>query len=282
MTGYLRISTQKNPDGYRWGLMLAISCTLHLAVFSAVILAPQLLPSREYDNVVYEVDLVELKDSIVQAPQRFQSEDTSAKAVAAKRVDEKENKTTPIEVEKIPVNKKSPAAKKEEPSSAKIIEDSIARIKNRVKTDGTESLDKALSDLKQKTQSEENHLDKALSRIQSKTGGTASKSGSSGAVEGIPMSIYKSEVTSRIKDNWTYAVTTASRKDLEATVTLKVKEDGTILESAFKKKSGDSIFDQSVLKAVEKSNPLPPFPEGYRKSYEEFEINFTLRELLDA
>ena len=63
---------------------------------------------------------------------------------------------------------------------------------------------------------------------------------------------------------------------------LTVKEDGTIVKSSFKKRSSDAFFDQQVEKAIKKSNPLPRFPEGYRKSEEEFEINFNLKDLEDS
>jgi colicin import membrane protein len=58
-----------------------------------------------------------------------------------------------------------------------------------------------------------------------------------------------------------------------------VKRDGSILKTEIKKRSSDDMFDQSVIKAIERSDPLPPFPEGYRKSYDEIEINFNLKEL---
>jgi len=61
-----------------------------------------------------------------------------------------------------------------------------------------------------------------------------------------------------------------------------VLRDGTISQFTFKKRSGDAIFDESVAKAIERSNPLPPFPEGFLKSSEEIEINFNLRELEEA
>ena len=60
---------------------------------------------------------------------------------------------------------------------------------------------------------------------------------------------------------------------------VRVKNNGAILESWFRKRSSNVIFDQSVLKALERSDPLPPFPEHYRKTYDEIEINFNLREL---
>jgi N-methylhydantoinase A len=59
----------------------------------------------------------------------------------------------------------------------------------------------------------------------------------------------------------------------------RVRSDGTILKSRLEKRSTDVLFDESVLKAIERSNPLPPFPEGYRKTHEEFYINFTLNDL---
>jgi colicin import membrane protein len=60
---------------------------------------------------------------------------------------------------------------------------------------------------------------------------------------------------------------------------LQVKRNGTIMKTEIKKRSSNPIFDQSVIKAIEKSDPLPPFPEWYKKSYDEIEINFNLKDL---
>jgi colicin import membrane protein len=87
------------------------------------------------------------------------------------------------------------------------------------------------------------------------------------------------EVETKIKGNWSYPVALQIQKDLEAVVVLKVKSDGTILRSQLKKRSSNPVFDQSVLKAIERSDPLPPFPEGYRKSHDEIEITFNLKDL---
>jgi colicin import membrane protein len=90
------------------------------------------------------------------------------------------------------------------------------------------------------------------------------------------------EVENRIKDNWSYPVallSPGSNKDLEAIVVVRVRNNGTILKSWFKSQSSNIMFNQSVLKAIERSDPLPQFPEGYRKTYDEIEINFNLRDL---
>jgi colicin import membrane protein len=91
--------------------------------------------------------------------------------------------------------------------------------------------------------------------------------------------MYQAEVEDKIKSNWSYPVALQSREDLEAIVVVMVKGDGTILKTEMKKGSSDPIFDESVLRAVKRSDPLPPFPEGYRKSYDEIEIKFNLKDL---
>jgi len=66
---------------------------------------------------------------------------------------------------------------------------------------------------------------------------------------------------------------------LKAMIVLTVRRDGTILETKIKRRSGDPLFDESALKAVKRSDPLPPFPEIYKKSYDEIEIIFNPQNL---
>jgi len=100
----------------------------------------------------------------------------------------------------------------------------------------------------------------------------------------IPMQIYKMTVETRIKDNWAFPaalINSEAQKKIEAIMVLMVKRDGTILKSWFKKRTANAIFDESVLKAIKRSNPLPPFPEGYNKSYDDIEISFNLDALVN-
>ena len=143
-----------------------------------------------------------------------------------------------------------------------------------------------MSKIEKKVKAEKNdHLTQAISKIQTRAEGTAEKGSVRGNAEiGITIRMYQMAVEEQIKNNWSYPVALISPKklrDLEAIVLVKVKEDGTIMKSWFKDRSSNSIFDGSVLKAIERSDPLPPFPEGYRKSYDEIEIRFNLSELED-
>jgi colicin import membrane protein len=276
MTGDFAIINQGQVYGQRLGIMLAVSIVLHLFIFSAAIFLPGLSPSGDIDDIVYEVDLVDMPSDIQSAASK--AEDTAAKAeTSAKRIQPVEEKKISIEVEKISINKKKTAVKKVEITP---------KTEKNAKSEDANHLNQAISDLKKKSRSEENqqtHLDQAISNLQNKVSGTGSGTAASGtgSIGSLSMRIYQETVKSHIEDNWSYPSAIQNRKDLEVTVNLKIREDGTIMKYEFVKKSGDSIFDQSVLKAVERSNPIPPFPEGYEKSYDEFEFRFSLKELMD-
>jgi colicin import membrane protein len=269
-------------DGSSWGLMLAVSVILHLAVLSAAIFLSGVFQTREDEDVVYEVDLVSMPalSPQAQAAASSKSESVIQESTPAKKAVPIEEKKIPIPSEKTPVKK--PVAKKEE-ATQNNVEVAIARLQKKVKAEGGEHLDQAISDLEKKNKSEEGHLGNALARLQSKTGEPGTKSGipSNSRVQDVALQIYKGQITAQIYSNWSYPTAISNKKGLEAIVILKVSEDGKIIESpAFKKKSNNPIFDQSVLKAIEKSNPLLPLPEG-RGSYEEIEVKFNLEKLLE-
>ncbi|MBN1626723.1 MAG: cell envelope integrity protein TolA, partial [Deltaproteobacteria bacterium] len=262
MSGELTIDNREQIEGARWGIMLTVSIILHLSVFSAAVFIPGLSPSRDLDSIVYEVDLVDMSSLVQEQSSSAKSSGTKEAEVktevSAKRIAATEEKKA-AEVEKISISKKKTTSKKQETSKTE-----------KTKTDNTAHLSNAISKIRKKTASEENHLDKAMAELQDKVGtGAGSGSGASGTgvVGSLSMRIYQINVKSHIQNNWSYPAAMQNRKDLEVTVLLRVKKDGTIMKSEFKKKSKDTIFDQSVIKAIEKSNPIPPFPEGYEKSY---------------
>jgi colicin import membrane protein len=174
-------------------------------------------------------------------------------------------KEVPVVIAKRVVKTKSQKAKKSELSQDKTIDEAVSRIESKVKAE------------------KKDPIEQAISKLESRVKGAAGKEFIGNlAGTGIPFRMYKMEVENRIKSNWAYPVALLgpkSEKDLEAILVVRVRNNGTILKSWFQKRSSSVIFDLSVLKAVERSDPLPPFPEGYRKTYDEMEINFNLRDL---
>jgi TonB family protein len=87
--------------------------------------------------------------------------------------------------------------------------------------------------------------------------------------------LYRALVNEKIESNWALPERASWGKGkLEAVVVVRVRRDGTVFDIQFEHKSGDSYFDDSVLKAVLKSKPFPPFPDIYSPKEEEIVIRF--------
>ena len=190
------------------------------------------------------------------------------KGSQAKRITAQKKKKKPVVIAKRTVETKTPTIKKPKVSSSELIDQAVSKIEKKVESE------------KKVKSEEENHVEEAISKLESEVGtpvGPEPRVGSPGG--GVPIQMYQMEVEDRIKGNWSYPVALQSKEDLEAIVVVTVKKDGSILKTEMKKGSSDAIFDESVLRAVKRSDPLPPFPEGYRESYDEIEIRFNLRDL---
>jgi colicin import membrane protein len=258
----------------RWKPMMGISLFLHGLVFLSFFWVPMCgsSDSVRIGESVYNVSLMEgpqESNSGMTAPDKASSAavTTPAESSQAKRISHLPKTKNALTIAKRTVEKKSKA------DSAK---------------DTDNLLDSAISKINRKSGAESasnsDHLEKAIAAIGKKAGtkGDTGSGATGGGLSGgnTALRIYQMEVEFLIKSNWNYPDELASRKDIEAIVVLKVKRDGTVLDTDFEKPSGNNAFDQSVLKAIEKSKPqIPPLPEGYNKRNEEFVINFNLRDI---
>lgn len=269
----------------KWGKMVIISLFFHLAIFSILLFAPQDIPTRRIGTKIYEVNLVEMPKGAgasvkLHSKPKAQEEVSAAtktaaakKTAPAKRISTPKKKAKPIVVAKRTVETKRLKPKKKEVSSSKLIDQALSKIEKRVQQE-------------ENAREQKEHIDQALSRLETKLKGSgeSDEKGFPGgyAGTGINVSLYQMEVREKIKSNWSFPsahLDPETKKDLEAVVVVKVKSNGKILDSWIKKRSSSVIFDQTVMKAIERSDPLPPFPEGYRKTHDEIEFTFNLRDL---
>jgi colicin import membrane protein len=259
----------------KWSSMMVLSVGFHIAVFSMILFIPESFPARRsFDGAVYEVNLVEM-------PGRRSSASESKGVPAAQKAEtilKKESRAKRIP--EVPKPREKPVI-----IAKKTLEKVPAPVE-KPKVPPSELIDEAVSKIEKEVKSEQ-HLDNALARLESKASETKSApgpqadegSGGEGSPGSTIMQIYQADVESLIKSNWHYPVAMDNQKDVEAIVVLMVKRDGTIVKSSFEKRSGDDLFDESVLNAIERSDPLPPFPESFTRSNEEFEIKFNLKDL---
>jgi colicin import membrane protein len=93
------------------------------------------------------------------------------------------------------------------------------------------------------------------------------------------MDIYRAEVMSRISRNWAVSVQMIGgyETNLSAILVIKIMRNGYIQPDMwFEKTSGNDYFDECAIKAVKKSNPLPPLPSAYlRPVYGPVGLTFT-------
>jgi TonB family protein len=78
-----------------------------------------------------------------------------------------------------------------------------------------------------------------------------------------------------VNRHWAYhEFLVGASANIRAEVVIKIKKDGTILEHWFMSRSGNERFDQSVERAIQKMNPVPPLPPGYPGEQQEIILNF--------
>jgi colicin import membrane protein len=90
---------------------------------------------------------------------------------------------------------------------------------------------------------------------------------------------YYTVIWSRIKSQWTLPGGLNPKDNIEAIVQLRIMRNGAITGISFEKKSGLAYFDNSVLKALKKADPLPPLPPWYRENGLDLGIRFLSSDL---
>ena len=91
------------------------------------------------------------------------------------------------------------------------------------------------------------------------------------AVRGAEFLMYQTKIVSAIKENWAWP---GQKGSLKALVRFSIKDSGEITGMKIAEPSGDPAFDESILRALRKSSPLPAPPESYRKDFAQVEMNF--------
>ena len=282
-----------NQDAYTdraWIGMTAISILCHVLFFAAVVFLPQFRPATQYIPSAVEVDLVSLPQGELQARPPSGKMPVPAKAekarapkppevpktakpqakppdVVAAGPKETDTKAVSLAPKRLEVKR---SLKKKTYDASKLITSAIARIEKQAPKSRPSPVLQAIEKLKEKVEGD------AGTGVK---GGSAAKAGMSEKTLEL-LDIYNAEIWYRIQKNWAFSEGMArGRTDLEAVMIAKIMKDGEIRDIWFEKRSGNSYFDNSVFKAVKKSDPLPPLPEGFLGPYYEVGFRFNLSEL---
>ena len=282
--------------------MIAVSVGFHVVVMVGAIVLPGLGASRSTFEPVYTVELVDFLPAAPAAPAAPPQPATAAREQAkevteAKAVELPETaaripaQTAPAEVaDPIPIVK-SPRhlkIKVDEARTEERITGQLDRIKREVEkkkqqekqeVEAEKRLTQALESLKALESAQRQQTTATVPQTVSEDG---TGTGRGGGQLGMKLQIYKTRVWNKVRGNWSYPDLLAPKGNLEAIVLVTVTSEGQIRDYRLLKKSGNALFDQSVVRAVRLSEPFPPFPEEYVKRSEELELRFSLAELAGA
>lgn len=249
-----------------WYKMLAVSFALHILVIAAF--------SIPFKSTKKRIDL---------------SSSYSVNLVGGTGGGGGGQKQSAAEAKKIPA-KPAPAAKEVKPSPAKSKpvpikkEDLVSLSKKKVpeKKGTTEEernqLEEKIRNLRKKTE----YLDVAkAARSGSATSGGRSGSGLAGLSEGGGgggivdplMQKYHNDVLEKIENAWRKPA--VSKKGLSTVeMAIKIRRDGTVVDIMIETRSGNRLYDESVIRAIRAAEPLPRIPLAIKEDILELGFRF--------
>jgi colicin import membrane protein len=284
------------PKEERWAQMMILSFVFHLAIFfGSIFISKNTIYYPSFEEHVYHVELVA-------PPQPGPGGGTKGVGVATgkgpgpivkaktRRITVKEKPPATVVAKRVSPKPSSPPPRKKEvlSSDSELIDGAISRVEKTVELE-RKQLEESISRIekrleskkKEQPQQQVTERTRKEARTTPKRSGGGLAIGSSGIGKGIQL--YQLQIEAAIKRNWSYPVALINAREgkaPKAVISLSVRSDGKILKAEFKKKSWDPLFNDSVLKALERSDPLPKFPPGYMKSRDEVEIRFSLKDLI--
>ncbi|NVM21062.1 MAG: TonB family protein [Desulfobacterales bacterium] len=287
MVAHWKVFDQYSYTDRAWIGMAALSILCHILFFAGVVFLPQLRPSSpSHIPSAVEVDLVSLPKSELQAKSPLDQMPVSAKAGKAEPIERKTAKPQEKAADVLRTGAKEADAgavslapkqlqvkqslKKKTYNVSKVITRAIARIEKEAPKSRPSPVLQAIDKLKKSVEGDTGMAVR---------GGTAAKTGMTEKTLEL-LDIYNADIWYRIQKNWAFSEEMSrGRTDLEAIIIAKILKDGGIRDIWFEKRSGNNYFDDSVFKAMKKSDPLPPLPEGFLGPYYEVGFRFNLSEL---
>ncbi|MBN1879400.1 TonB family protein [bacterium] len=82
----------------------------------------------------------------------------------------------------------------------------------------------------------------------------------------FPFLYYLAMMKSKVSENWIPPFGSFEAENKRVVISFRIDRQGRLLASGIEETSGDTILDQSALRAVIVSAPFPSLPEGYSDS----------------
>ncbi|NKI96911.1 cell envelope integrity protein TolA [Rhizobacter sp. SG703] len=164
-----------------------------------------------------------------------------------------------IAIEKEKAKKKELKAQQDKEAEEKKVEEKKAQDAKRL-ADKAEA-DRKKKELERQTAQTEDQRKKQLERILGQAGATgAATSTGTAAHDAAPTASYRGKIVSAIRPNILLITTIDGNPQVE--VEVRTGPDGTILSKRVTKPSASKEWDETVLRAIDRTNRLPPDENG--------------------
>ena len=291
-----------------WFFTFGCSTFGHILFFAIIFFFPTLNDSRRITPTVIDIDLVSITEKVIQEPElqtiKEKSVDTVETQAPLEQVEPQ--RTEPPEIQYEPkqhqplapieppktltplkplpeIVKPPPEPEKidikpiEKPEIQKIPE--VPKIKRSLKK---KTIKKAqIAQKRQKQKHLQDTLQRLKHRVRINEAHQRVRSNGRPAKSSVKlMDIYNADAGTRIRRNWALSSQLINyQTDFEVRIRVTIMRNGYIKSTIFEKKSGNKYYDESIRKAVKKSNPLPPLPNAFLGPFHTVGFNFRLSDL---
>jgi TonB family protein len=275
--------------------MVVLAAVIHVAAGVVVVLLPRGIFMRAPAPIVaYTVKIVDpsaLGGRLPKGEINAETPPTGVAAPAQKEEPKPEPKPEPVEkkpepkpeenVVKLPELPKKPEPKPDEkkppPPKAKPAEVKPKPSKAELaKLDRDKEIQDAIRRLGEKGSGKRASGLGGVEEGKGATLGTGGDGRGGGVLMGLDFIIYKNQVEAIIKKNWTWV---GANPNLTVRVGFRIGDGGEIGDVRVLDRSDDSSFDDSVLRAIRISSPLPAPPDKYRQIFGNYTLEFVSGEL---
>jgi colicin import membrane protein len=253
----------------------SLSMVCHLIFFSLLLYAQIHKPRRRPTPSIMNVSLVSMPAYSV--PSKTVSKvSVDADKPAPKKavtIQKKEAQTTS---RKSKTFKKKTSLKKKTFKSEKVKQRALEKIEKQVETTTSDRIASAIERLKAKVDQESKGQPKETTATATETKPDFGGERQPGGKVGELIDIYRVEIAYQVQKNWAFPDQLAGgRSDLLTALVFKVMPNGEIKDLIVMDRSGNRHFDESAYRAVMKSNPVDPHPQGITQPYVQMGLRFT-------
>jgi len=257
----------------------------HILLFAFILYTPKPDVEQSFFPSVIDVQMVDVQDS---SPASEKSSKAASEEAAPIEKAEPEQvqieeaqppkPAAEAEVSLAPATPKAKTALKYKTlKTQEVLKSTLDRIEKKVEVAPPRPLEDTIKRLREKVEKEgrPDSAETAGSGEGSAAGGKIGFGGG-GKQEGELIDMYRLEIAYAIQKNWAYADQLGQGKgNLVASIVMKVLPDGRVEDIFFTDRSGNPYLDDSAYKAIIKSSPVRPHPDGLNRPFIEMGLRFT-------